>query len=93
MGRCGRYRHAIHQDSIQVARIIVDAIRSVESVQTNRDVVAWLIELNEYHMLYWASWWVANFTDRFPVQDQVNRAIMRVLHDAGSELLPTNIGE
>lgn len=74
---------AYDNDPDQVSRIIVDAIRSVEGVQTNRDVVAWLIELNEYHMLYWASWWVANFADRFPVQDQVNRAIKRALHEAG----------
>jgi len=76
-------RVAYENDPDVVAKIIVDAIRSVEGVDTERDVSAWLYELRENHMLYWANWWVANYQDRFPVQDQVSRAIIRALKEAG----------
>jgi small-conductance mechanosensitive channel len=74
---------AYDNDPDQVAKIIEAAIRKVEGVQAERDVLAWLIELKEYHMLYWASWWVATYTDRYAVQDRVSRAIIRALKDAG----------
>jgi small-conductance mechanosensitive channel len=74
---------AYDNDPDQVAEIIVKAIRSVEGVQLDRDVLAWLHEFNQYYMSYWACWWVAAYTDRYPVQDRVSRAIIRALKDAG----------
>ena len=29
------------------------------------------------------NWWVANYTDRYHLQDKVSRAIIRALKDAG----------
>jgi len=74
---------AYDNDPDEVARIIEKAIRSVEGVQLDRDVSAWLMEFTENHMLYWANWWVATYKDRFPVQNQVSRAINRMLKEAG----------
>jgi small-conductance mechanosensitive channel len=77
---------AYDNDADLVAKIIEDAVRSVEGVQTDREVSTWLMEFTENHMLYWANWWVANYTDRFPVQNQVSRAIIKALKDAGIAL-------
>jgi small-conductance mechanosensitive channel len=74
---------AYDNDPDEVAKIIAEAIRAVEGVQVERDVTAWLYELNEYHMLFWANWWVAKYVDRYPLQDRVSRAIIRALKDAG----------
>lgn len=38
------------------------AIRSVEGVQSERELIAWLMGLTEYHLVFWAVWWVANYT-------------------------------
>jgi len=73
-------------DPDQVAEIIVAAIRSVEGVQLDRDVLALLYKFDQYSMVYWACWWVANYVDRYPVQDRVSRAIIRALQEAGVEL-------
>jgi len=51
--------------------------------QTEREVVAWLMELTEFQMIYWACWWVATYEDRYPVQNRVIRAMMRALKKAG----------
>jgi len=74
---------AYDNDPDQVSEILETAIRSVEGVQTDREVVAWLMELTEYQMIYWTAWWVATYQDRFAVQDRVIRAMMRALKEAG----------
>ena len=74
---------AYDNDPDQVSEILERAIRSVEGVQTDREVVAWLMELTEYQMIYWTAWWVATYQDRFAVQDRVVRAMMRALKEAG----------
>ena len=52
-------------------------------VQTKREVVAWLMELTEYQMIFLTAWWVATYEDRYPVQNRVIRAMMRALKKAG----------
>jgi small-conductance mechanosensitive channel len=74
---------AYDNDPDQVSQILETAIRSVEGVQTEREVVAWLMELNEFQMVYWTAWWVATYQDRYAVQDKVIRAMMRALKKAG----------
>jgi small-conductance mechanosensitive channel len=74
---------AYDNDPDQVSEILETAIRSVEGVQTDREVVAWLMELTEHQMIYWTAWWVATYQDRFAVQDRVIRAMMRALKEAG----------
>jgi small-conductance mechanosensitive channel len=74
---------AYDNDPDQVAEILEAAIRSVEGVQTEREVVSWLMELNEFQMVYWTAWWVATYQDRYAVQDKVIRAMMRALREAG----------
>jgi MscS family membrane protein len=73
---------AYDNDPDQVSEILETAIRSVEGVQTDREVVAWLMELTEFQMIYWTAWWVATYQDRYPVQDRVIRAMMRALKEA-----------
>ena len=73
-------------DPDQVSQILEAAIRSVDGVQTEREVVAWLMELTEFQMVYWTAWWVATYQDRYAVQHQVIRAIMRALREAGVNL-------
>jgi len=74
---------AYDNDFDQVSNILETAIRSVEGVQTEREVVAWLMELSEYQAVYWTAWWVATYADRYSVQDRVIRAMMRALKEAG----------
>jgi len=74
---------AYDNDPDQVSKILETAIRSVEGVQMEREVVAWLMELTEYQMVYWTAWWVATYADRYSVQDRVIRAMMRALKEAG----------
>jgi len=74
---------AYDNDPNQVSKILEEAIRSVDGVQIDRDVVAWLMELTEFHMVYWTAWWVATYQDRYSVQDRVIRAMMRALKEAG----------
>lgn len=74
---------AYENDPDQVSEILEVAIRSVEGVQTEREVVAWLMELSEFQMVYWTAWWVATYQDRYAVQDKVIRAMMRALKKAG----------
>jgi len=74
---------AYDNDPDQVADIIVAAIRSVEGVLLDRDVLALLHVFDQYSMGYWACWWVANYADRYPVQDKVSRVIIRALKEAG----------
>jgi len=73
---------AYDNDPDQVSQILETAIRSVEGVQTDREVVAWLMELTEFQMVYWTAWWVATYEDRYAVQDKVIRAMMRALKEA-----------
>jgi small-conductance mechanosensitive channel len=65
------------------SEILEAAIRSVEGVQKEREVVAWLMELNEFEMVYWAAWWVATYLDRYAVQDRANKAMIKSLREAG----------
>jgi small-conductance mechanosensitive channel len=74
---------AYDNDPDQVSEILEGAIRSVEDVQTEREVVAWLMELIENQMVYWTTWWVATYQDRYAVQDQVNKAMIMALKEAG----------
>ena len=74
---------AYDNDFDQVSNILETAIRSVEGVQTEREIVAWLMELTEYQVVYWTAWWVATYADRYSVQDRVIRAMMRALKEAG----------
>jgi len=78
---------AYDNDPDQVSEILEAAIRSVEGVQKEREVVAWLMELNEFEMVYWTAWWVATYKDRYAVQDRVNKAMVKALREAGV-LLP-----
>ena len=73
---------AYDNDPDQVSEILETAIRSVDGVQTEREVDAWLMELTEFQMIYWTSWWVATYEDRYPVQNRVIRAMMRALKDS-----------
>lgn len=70
-------------DPDQVSEILEEAILSVEGVQTEREVFAWLMEFKEYHLVFWAAWWVASYKDRYMVQNLVSRAIIRALKTAG----------
>ena len=74
---------AYDNDPDQVSEILEAAIRSVDGVQTEREVVAWLMELNEFEMIYWTAWWVATYMDRYAVQDRVNKAMIKALRKAG----------
>ena len=74
---------AYDNDPDQVSEILETAIRSVDGVQTEREVDAWLIELTEFQMIYWTAWWVETYEDRYAVQDRVIRAMMRALKEAG----------
>ena len=74
---------AYDNDPDQVSEILEAAIRPVEGVQREREVVAWLMELTESEMVYWTAWWVTTYVDRYSVQDRVIRAMMRALKEAG----------
>jgi len=74
---------AYENDPDQVAKILEEATHSVAGVQTDRDITIWLHDLTASHICYWVSWWTANYSQRYTVQDQVSRAIIRALQEAG----------
>ncbi len=69
-------------DPDEVVKIILEAIRSTDGVWLEREPSAIFREFHEYHVSYWASWWLENYKTRSVVKDRVGRAIFRALKDA-----------
>ena len=67
----------------QVGQLLVDTVRSVEGVQTERDIDALLMEFTENHMVFKVGWWIATYDDLYPVHDRVSRAVIHALREAG----------
>lgn len=74
---------AYDNDVEQVEQLLAEAIRSVEGVQKEREVLTLLIEFTESHMVFWALWWIESYKDRYPVHARVNKAIIQKLKEAG----------
>jgi len=74
---------AYDNDVEQVGQLMVDTVRSVEGVQTEREIDALLMEFTENQMVFKIGWWIASYDDFFPVHDRVSRAVIQALKDAG----------
>ena len=77
---------AYDNDADHVGQLLAGAVRQVEGVQKERAISAVLIEFTENHMVFEVGWWIASYIDLFPVRNQVNRAMIQALEDAGIEL-------
>jgi len=74
---------AYDNDPEQVGQLLVDTVRSVEGVQTERDIDALLMEFTENHMVFKVGWWIATYDDFYPVHDRVSRAVIQALKEVG----------
>ena len=74
---------AYDNDPEQVGKLLVDAVRSVEGVQKERDIDALLMKFTENQMVFLVGWWIATYDDFYPVHDRVSRAVIRALREAG----------
>ena len=82
---------AYDNDADLVGQLLVDTVRSVEGVQTEREIDALLMEFTENQMVFKVGWWIATYDDLFPVRDRVSRAVIQALKDAGV-VLPYTTG-
>ena len=74
---------AYDNDPEQVGQLLVDTVRSVEGVQTEREIDALLMQFTENHMVFKVGWWIATYDDLYPVHDRVSRAVIHALREAG----------
>lgn len=70
-------------DIDQVGDLIADTIRSVDGVMPDREVYAWLLEFRENWAIFTTGWWIKSYEQKYSVRNAVNRAIARVLREAG----------
>ena len=70
----------------QVREIISKAVAAIEEILPDKPVEVLLIEFGESGLTYRVRWWVPTQTDFYWMSDQVNRAMIAALGEAGIEI-------
>jgi MscS family membrane protein len=71
---------------IEAARlIIVDTVRQVEGVLTDRPVDALYVEMGDSAMVFRVRWWIESYRDTRRMFDKVHTALQHALDEAGIE--------
>jgi len=73
-------------DADQVRRILIDTVRKVDGVLSDRLVAASLVDFRNSTMFFRVSWWINTYLDAGPTTDRVNSAIFEALDKAGIEV-------
>ena len=81
---------AYDNDPEQVGQLLVDTVRSVDGVQTEREIDA-LLEFTEIQMVFRVGWWIAAYDDIYPVHDRVSRTVIQAPKEA-TVVLPYKTG-
>jgi len=74
---------AYENDVDQVGQLLIDTIQSVEGVDSDREIDAWLLEFNADQMIFKYAWWIKSYQDLFPIRNRVNRAVVQAFKEAG----------
>lgn len=74
---------AYDNDVEHVGQLLVDTVRSVDGVQSERGIDALLVEFVENQMVFQVGWWLQTYEDLSPVHDRVSRAVIQALKEAG----------
>jgi len=71
---------------IEAARqIIVDTVRQVEGVLTDRPVDALYVEMGDSAMVFRVRWWIESYRDTRRMFDKVHTALQNAIDEAGIE--------
>jgi len=74
---------AYDNDLDKVGQLLIDTIRTVEGVESDREIGAWLLEFRENMVVFTTGWWIATYIDRYYTRNRVSRAIVKALLEAG----------
>jgi len=74
---------AYDNDVDQVGQLLRDTVRSVEGVDSDREIDAWLLEFTKDQMIFKYAWWIKSYQDLYPTRNRVNRAVIQALKGAG----------
>jgi len=73
--------------NIEEARqIMIDAVRTVDGVLTDRPVDALFLEFGDSALVFRVRWWLDSYVDTRRMFDSVNTAIYKALNEAGIEI-------
>jgi small-conductance mechanosensitive channel len=73
-----------YDTDVEVARrLLVDAVRGISGVLSDRPVEALYIEMAESSMVFRVRWWVESYIDTRRMIDRVHTAVHRALSEAG----------
>jgi MscS family membrane protein len=79
-------RVAYGTDIKTARRVIVDAVRHVEGVLTDRPVDALYIEMGDSAMIFRVRWWIESYVDTRRMFDRVHTGLQKALDEAGIKL-------
>jgi small-conductance mechanosensitive channel len=76
-----------YESDIESARqVMIDAVRGVEGVLSDRPVEALFLEFGDTGLIFRVRWWLESYEDTRRMFDRVNSALYHALDDAGIEL-------
>jgi len=87
-----RYRIETHvkvvygADIDTVRRTIIEAVRGVEGVLSDKPVDALYIEMGDWAMVFRVRWWIESYVDTRRIYDRVHAALQEALDEAGIEM-------
>ena len=67
-------------------QVMVEAVKEVEGVLTDRPVEAFFMEFGDSSLVFRVRWWLDSYVDTRRVFDRVNSAIYKALNDAQIEI-------
>jgi small-conductance mechanosensitive channel len=70
------------EDLDKVRRIVVEAVRQVEHVLSDKPVDALFRDFGESTIIFRVRWWIDSFVDTYLMYDKVNNAILEALRAA-----------
>ncbi len=74
------------QDIEKIRQVIIDAVRQVEGVLTDKPVDALYVTMGESAMIFRVRWWIKSYRDTRHIFDRVNTALHTAFDEAGIEL-------
>jgi MscS family membrane protein len=72
-------------DNDTVEAVIVQAVRQVEGVLSDKPVDALYVEMGDYAMIYRVRWWIESYVDTRRMYHRVHRSLQKALDQAGIE--------
>jgi len=77
---------AYGSDIEKARKVIIEAVKTVEGVLTDRPVEALFLEFGDSSLVFRVRWWLDSYVDTRRMFDKVNTAIYKALKEAGIEI-------